>query len=67
MSVVQPLTVALQKKALDICRAYEQDTNVMWQLEQMRNDVEEKHEEWWKEAVNRAQSVNVELCSSQKM
>lgn len=60
MSVVQPLTVALQERALDVCRAYEQVTNVMQQLKQMRHNVEEKHEEWWKEAVERARNVNVE-------
>ena len=35
---------------------------MMLQLKQMRDNVEEKRKEWWKEAVERAQRVNVELA-----
>lgn len=64
------LIVGLQKKALDIVKAYQHMKVVMDTVDSVRQSVDEYHEKWFIEAVDMAKSVDVQpamprICSRQ--
>ena len=65
-----PLATGLQKKALDIVKAYQTVKVVSDAIDHIREQIDEYHEEWYTAVVELAQSVSVEpsmprICSRQ--
>ena len=70
MAYTAQLTVGLQKKALDIVKAYQHIKVVMDTVDLVRQSADEYHEKWFIEAVDMAKSVIVQpamprICSRQ--
>ena len=68
MAYTAQLTVGLQKKALDIIKAYQHIKVVMDTVVSVRQSADEYHEKWFIEAVDMAKSVDVQpamprICS----
>ena len=59
MAYTLPLTLELQKKKIDVLSAYAAVDIVKQTLQQCRENVETKHNEWYQEAVVFAASVGV--------
>ena len=70
LAYTAPLATGLQKKTLDIVRAYQSVKAVSDTTSTVREQIDEYHSEWFKAAVELAQSVHVEpsmprTCSRQ--
>ena len=57
MMCTKGLTVSLQKRARDICNAYNEVTTVIGVLKGMRDDIDHKHKEWF--AMTSALSLKI--------
>ena len=60
LGYIQPLTVSLQEKSLDICRAYEQVARVQATLQAIRDDVDRVHNSWWDSVTAMAEKADTE-------
>ena len=56
------LTVALQKKAKDVCAAYSHIETVTSTLRELREYSDQTHQEWFDAAVRMASAVNTQPC-----
>ncbi|XP_065189566.1 52 kDa repressor of the inhibitor of the protein kinase-like [Sycon ciliatum] len=60
MAYLVGLSVGLQEKSLDVCRAYKQIANTKATLEKVRADIDKSHATWFTKAVDMARGVNVQ-------
>jgi hypothetical protein len=58
MSYTKGLTFSLQKQARDICNAYHEVTTVLDTLKAVREDIDNKHKEWFAMTAALSQKIN---------
>ena len=61
LGYVKGLTLSLQQRASDICKAYSEITNVRTSLLQVRESIDLVHLAWYKTAVSIEKAVGASL------
>ena len=58
LGYIKGLTVALQSRSTDICTAYREASIVMRVLTDVRENVDQNHNQWYKSAVDLSAQIN---------